>query len=853
MDDQVFSAVQRLAADGDTGAMVEAALEFRARGDRSQAFAWLLRAGDSGNPRAMAALAIAYRDGDGVEADESRFLLWVERAAKSGDPGSMVLLAEAYRTGRAGLIKDPKQMLAWLFKAIRAGSAEAMRLLADAYALGMGVGANALSSFEWYERAARAGDVTAMLRTADSYLKGRGVNYDPVAYFKWMNQAAERGEPVAMFNLANAYDAGLGTEEDKSAFIYWLTKAAEQEYPAALFALAIAYRDGHGVNTDQNEYFRLLGRASAAGDPRALNTLAINHLYGFGVPVDQKRYWELLTEAAQAGDADAMFNLAHAYRDGVGVAKNSQTYLAWLVKASKLKQLSATVELAAYAYRVALAERGREGAAPLHTELQFEPLARQAADLGDGRAMYLLAMAHRAGVGVVHNWEISRQWLERAAQAGFPTAMAEIAMAYRRGAGYAQNDRMFFEWIRKAAEAGEVPAMTTLALAYHDGRGTERSLPLCRTWLERAEEHGEPRAFLLLGLLELEALGESKPEALRGALESFMTLQSEVLTIKKAHIVHEAPQGVGYFTTLEGLAPMISGGGPGEARGNRLRLYNAAYLDDPGEGSRLLDVAALPAAGLLREFFTDASPTGRVPTLSWNGHEYCVYVASFSLRNDHFDLWRTYGHDGEGCCVVTPLSAFRQEGDGLPLNLVYEAELAERGALPEESRPASAAMRARLAESHRRTPVVKPVLYRVEYDTVAASEVLERLRAPLEVIAKFKQQLKKGAAVVDALVRILVSDILYLFKAEIYQAEQEARILVAFDLASSYVKSEVSALPAKLYVETEPFLFSQHGSRIIIGPNVTDCAAVYLDLRYRLARNQWSAPTEVEYSTVRYR
>lgn len=851
MDDRDFRILQYRATEGDPDAMVDLAFEFRLRRDNQQAFAWLLRAGDAGNMRAMAALALAYRDGAGVEKNVSQSLLWLERGAQSGDPGCMVLMAEAFREGTSGVARDPTQMLAWLLKAIRAGSAEAMRLLGQAYATGMGVIGSAATSFVWYERAARAGDVRAMLKTAEAFLSGLGVEPDPGSYFNWTKQAAERGERVAMFNLANAYDTGLGTGEDKAAFVYWMTKAAEHELPSALFVLATAYRDGSGVNPDQNEYFRLLGRAAAAGDPRALNALAINHLYGFGVPIDKNKYVQLLTAAAETGDANAMFNLAHAYRDGEGVAKDPSAWLAWLAKASKLRQLSAMVELAAYAYRIRLPGQRQAEAAQLPEDLRFELLAQQAAELGDARAMYLLAMAHRVGVGMPRNPELARQWLERAAQAGLPTAMTELAIAYRRGTGYEQSNQAFFGWIRKAAEAGEAPAMTTLALAYHDGRGTERNLTECRSWMERAHEHGEPRAFMLLGLLEIEELGESLPEDLQSALKSFMALQSEVLAIKKTHIVREASQGAAYFTTFEGLTEML-GEENGDGRHNRLRMLNAAYLDDPAEGSRLLDTATLHEAKLLRDFFAVLSPTGHIPTLRWNGHEYGVYIASFSLRNDQFDLWRTQGHNGAGYAVVTPLSAFRQQGEVSPVSLVYEAELASHSALPEPRRFAPPRY-VHPAESQRQQSLVRPVLYRVEYDKLIAAQVLERLEAPLTAITAFKHKLKRGAAIVDALVRILVSDVLYLYKSEIYEAEQEARVVMAFDLASEYVKIEPCGAHARLYAETEPFLFSQTGSRIIIGPNVADRAAAYLGLRYRLARHQWSASTEVEYSVIEYR
>jgi TPR repeat protein len=829
MDEEEFATVQNLAIEGDPDAMVDFALELRRRGDPAQALEWLTRAGDAGHSRAISELAATHFSQAAQPDHTVESLHWVKRAAEGGRRDCMLLLARAYRDGEQGLARDYKQMLSWALRAAAAHSSEAMRLVSDAYALGQGVAQNTARALIWLRRAAAAGDAAAIQRLAGRYLTGQGVDLDPRSFFQWTRKGAEGGDPTLMFNLAEAYRDGTGTEVDNAAFFRWISKAADRNYPAALFELGLAYRDGVGVKPDAAEYRRLLMRAAEAGDPQAMNNLALQYLHGTGVAVDVKRHVELLTRAAQAGEPSAMFNLAHAYRDGLGVARNQEQYLVWLRQCAQLRHPHALVEMAAHYFRLALSDTRALDFEQAALDARFEQLATAAAEAGDARGMYLLAMAHRLGVGVLNDPKLSREWTERAAQAGLPAAMLDLADLHRDAPDAESDPQSYFAWIKRAAEAGDVVAKRRLALAYHDGEGTERDLDACRRWLEVAATQGDQAAFVLLGLLDLERDGEIEATLLHTALEPFMGLQAEVDKIKRAHLVREAPEGVAHFTTLGVLHSLLAGGAEQDPN-NRLRLYNTAYLKDAQDGRRLFDLDGSAAATLLRGFFPEQHSRDWPLTSPWDGREYSVYLGAFNLRADYLDLWRAHGADGTGVCIVTPLAAFAQDKQRLPFTLAAGA--AAPGASPR---------------------TVTPVLYRMEYDPAVAAEALQGMQPHLEAIQAFRDLLKSGGAVVEALVRILLSEILYLFKPEAYQGEREARMLVAFDISSEYVQRDAASEPGRLYVETEPFLLSAPGSHILIGPAVKDRAAAYLDLRYRLAKSRWSGSTRVSYSSIEYR
>lgn len=821
-------ALQRLAVDGDSDAMVNYAVELRRHGHQDKAQEWLVRAGDAGHPRAIDMLAAEQLKVADDPEHAPQSLHWVQLAALRGNRDCMLVMARAYRSGRWGFAQDYTQMLRWLLRAAAARSAEAMRLVSEAYTQGWGIPHNAARALLWLRRAAAAGDRTALARLA-----GQDVERDPHSYFLWARQGAEAGDPAHMFRLALAYRDGDGTEPDQAAFFNWVNQAAQRGHTPALFVLALAYRDGTGVKPDAAEYRRLLIRAADAGDPGALNNLALLYLHGTGVPVDARKHVALLTRAAEGEEPGAMFNLAHAYRDGAGVERNEEQSLMWLRKSAQLGQPDALIELAVHHYRLALRRAQALGSEPAERDAHFEKLATRAAEAGDARGMYLLAMAYRRGIGVPADAARAHEWIAHAAEAGLAAAMIDRARFYLDTPGLEPDPRRYFHWIWRAAGAGDVTAKRLLALAYHDGHGTERDPERCRSGLETAAAEGDREAFVLLGLLELEGQGELEPSLLQVAVEPFMGLLAEVDRIKSTHLVREAPEGVAHFTTPEVLRTLLSDDAEGRAN-NRLRLYNSAYLRDAQDGRWLFELPGAAGAALLSGFFPDRNSRDWPLTVAWDDREYSVYVGCLNLRADYLDLWRTQGADGAGVCVVTPLAAFAQDYEQLPFMLARRAGMATPG-----QRPA--------------TYAVPPALYRVEYDPAAAAAALQAMQPHLEAIQAFKATLKTGGAVVDALVRILVSEVLYLFKPEAYRGEHETRLIAAFDIGSGYVHRDTGKEPGRLFVETEPFLFATPGSRILVGPAVKERAAMYLDLRFRLAKSRWAAATRVSYSAVEYR
>jgi TPR repeat protein len=592
-----------------------------------------------------------------------------------------------------------------------------------------------------------------------------------------------------MRELALAYRDGEGVEPDASEFFNWIRKAAAARDPDAVYELALAYTDGVGTDPDLIRYIEWLREAANLGQVSALYDLAIAYKDGEGVPADEKEFFRLMREAAEGGEPDAMVELAFAYKEGVGIRRRDASYFSWLSRAAEAGQKDAMLHLA-FAYR------NKEGVA-------------------------------RANLGQFF------RWLDRAAKAGQQDAMFHLAIAYRDGEGVTRNNRRFYEWMGKAARAEVPAAMYHLALAYLSGRGTRPDFQQFSFWARRALGAGYSKGFIASGLADLRRRRAVLNKDLLSLNDDLNELYGAVMKIKRGHVVKpaEAPAGVAHFTTIEVLESMLpTERSPGRST-NRLRLYNFAYMNDPTEGKRLLD-EGIPGSALLREFFQEGGDADN--PLSWEEHETSVYIGSFTFKGDELDMWRAYGRDGTGYCVVAPLEAFDQE-------FLNEPEPLHGGEVVKVS-----------AELSKSAEYLPRTLYAIRYEDEDVTSTLGELRSSLSKLKGKRQGLGDASEVLDRIVRLIVSQILYLYKNDQYKSEKEARLVGDFDISTGFLNLDARK-PGRVFVESSDFLFRHDGSLIVVGPKVLDQTVVEIDLKYRLARQDFLETTRVVRSKMQYR
>lgn len=717
-----------------------------------------------------------------------------------------------------------------LLRQAKAGNTKAMLDLADAYYSGKGTSKNLRRYFFWIKRAAEANDTDAapMYLLAWAYREGEGTTINLKKYFYWIAKAAELNDKDAMLGLALAYRNGEGTNVDPEQFFNWIKKAgsAKDADPESMFFLAYAYRDGVGTPVNIDEYISWIRKSAEAGDNDAMRSLAWSFHEGTGVKRDDSQFFNLINKAAKANDATSrsLFSLAYAYRWGVGTKINLDSYFHWVKKSAS-------------------------------------------ADENDGATKYFLACAYRDGEGTTVDLKQYLFWIKRAAELKDPDAMLDLARAYLHGHGTRQNDSRYFYWVKNAAETNNAAAMLSLAYAYHDAIGTKKNNQKALQWARRSSENGEPMSMYILARSYLHgdgtrpdfeqynywidkasAAGNEDATMLgfinrtlgdvrlkqQSTISIFLELMDLVDEIKSEHKYSEEGT-VAHFTsfkTIEEMLPVERGRAAFPAN-NHLRLYNVEYLNDPHEGCRIFqhmkDSTNAKFQHLYQELFHDLDKKSFISLIH---EDLSVYICSFTTRADRLDLWRAYGRDGDGICIITPTKAFDGNTDRHALSehlREHRVQKDQRNRLTDSARSPE---NDNLTEDD--SDFAPDVLYKVKYENDDINIMLDKLLPSLNKIVKLMSgaDIKTTNAIRKCTVAIL-ADILFLYKNQEYKSEGETRLIFAAGINHKMLELD-NRSPGKLFVRTNNFLFTHENSGVIIGPKVKEKEATQLNIKFRL-------------------
>jgi hypothetical protein len=142
------------------------------------------------------------------------------------------------------------------------------------------------------------------------------------------------------------------------------------------------------------------------------------------------------------------------------------------------------------------------------------------------------------------------------------------------------------------------------------------------------------------------------------------------------------------------------------------------------------------------------------------------------------------------------------------------------------------------------------------YDDRSVREALGALRGPLEnfgvYLALLEASSPETASKVREIGKMIINELLYLYKNKNYRAEREVRAVEAHFLGDPNLKRHCGADGvSKLFIESPALLFQTPESRVIVGPKVKNSITLMLDIRHRLGRQSWYCCT-VEQSTLAY-
>ena len=301
----------------------------------------------------------------------------------------------------------------------------------------------------------------------------------------------------------------------------------------------------------------------------------------------------------------------------------------------------------------------------------------------------------------------------------------------------------------------------------------------------------------------------SKKEDKAKAFELYSKLLHSIIKIQlKQFYKSEEGREVTHYTSLHTLKDL--------AKKEHFRFYNAAYMNDPEEGSVFFNIMKESGIDVKKDFYEeDEDPPYPSP----------AYIGSFIMvdsnnqeQRDELFLWRTYGkHNGQeaaGACLI-----FRHEGTCFAKT--YEPQVGGMQRLQSEPSMVTGDLK-NPGERQQSKPALYKILYMDKETKKELSEELNELAESLKQVehhASKRRGNKKNR--LKRLARELLDNIRFLFKASHYKEEHEVRVI-----QFCYYDENMSQGPDGINIDTEQipphFYLDAHDSfrfdEVILGP-----------------------------------
>ena len=301
----------------------------------------------------------------------------------------------------------------------------------------------------------------------------------------------------------------------------------------------------------------------------------------------------------------------------------------------------------------------------------------------------------------------------------------------------------------------------------------------------------------------------SKKEDKVKAFELYLKLLHSIMRIQiKQFYKSEEGREVAHYTSLSTLKDL--------ANEERFRFYNAAYMNDPEEGSVFFDI--MKESGInVKEVFYEEDEDPPYPSPAYIG-SFIMVDSNNQEQRDKLFLWRTYGkHNGQeaaGVCLI-----FKHEGTCFAK--VYEPQVGDMQRLQSKLSMVTGNLKNPVERQHSK-PALYKILYMNKGNNKELSEELNELAESLKQVehhASKRRGNKKNR--LKRLARELLDNIRFLFKASHYKEEHEVRVI-----QFCYYDENMSQEPDGINIDTEQipphFYLDAHNSfrfdEVILGP-----------------------------------
>ena len=239
--------------------------------------------------------------------------------------------------------------------------------------------------------------------------------------------------------------------------------------------------------------------------------------------------------------------------------------------------------------------------------------------------------------------------------------------------------------------------------------------------------------------------------------------------VKQKLLVQESISELAYYTSWKTLSYMLPKDNPDEnAHIGKLSVMHHSYMNDPLEGN------------VITQFlFGQEKQTGRQE----ESHPY-TFIKCFTQSIDYLPMWKMYGDEAKGCCIVVDWQLTKTLNPGKSFALYKVCYLTRKD--------------------------TGYYYHKKDNNNDAALNGMEKI---LEELKKNINQLRADK-LGNEFVNSMLGSILYLFKDSSYSYEKETRILYSYDRINDLFQ-KTSEEPPKLFVYTDYCVVIKE---IILGP-----------------------------------
>ncbi|KAL0213596.1 hypothetical protein RCL1_007222 [Eukaryota sp. TZLM3-RCL] len=344
--------------------------------------------------------------------------------ASSGSVKAISSLARTFYYGLSDQSIDFNQSFFWANKGFELNDGYSTFILAIQTLCGLGTESNLPKGFKLMKKAAKLNCLPAITDLGFLYSTGIGTPSNFIKSAEYYKQASELGHFEAMFKYSAVLQAGRGCEQDLRKSKELLIRA-RVEAPFQCIFIRDCYRSALGGN----------------GNPWELLRIASFLTLGAGFVKDLNRAFKLTEHAASFHLPFAQLRLSFLLKEGNGIYKDLNK---------------------AYYYANSAFEQGFASAAPLLADLlqtqrelnlpKIKEILIKGADGGDVYCMTRLGLSLLSSNPPQYLKAVD--YFTCAAELGDPKAMYELAMIYQYGRGVARDLKLAKHWSSKAEISG---------------------------------------------------------------------------------------------------------------------------------------------------------------------------------------------------------------------------------------------------------------------------------------------------------------------------------------------------------------------------------------------------------------